>query len=1717
MKKIQKWISGLMTVIMLVGLMPTAALAAPSTDPPTSGATTSITVTTRDAQNSTKLLSDCGIQLEKVTAGRYESFGIQYTDTQGSTTWNTLEPGWYRITQVSVQKGYKENNTPIVRWFGSDQAGHTVTIENYAQRSLTIKRMANGTTPVAGAGFEVRDTNDQVVATGYTDSTGTLYIPTIAPGNYTVRETFTPTGFDPVSAAQNPQSLNVAQNENDGDYSLLFNSSTQPALLIYYLERETHKGIADCVFTLSTAAGNVIASNIRTDSTGAAILPNLAAGTYKLTQTSMPSGYIQNLQSTEFTVTVGADGNIIKTFYGDRPGTLTVTIADSQTGKPLAGAEVKLYSQGNQLVQGPVTTNGEGQVTFRDLDNGNYSIVVSGAPNGYVMDSTVAAVTINANTDSQMTITATIYASLCVYAQDEDGNPLANCTFVLRHQDGTKVGEYKTSASGSVIIPNLENGYYVVEQLTCPDGYVMTGATQTVRVTAGSMAEATFINRAKPFVIAYGYVSGTTTVVPGATYEIWDTNNLIQTVSSGNDGMVIFEDLTPGTYVVKCVSTPDGYTLVTSAQTVTVTAKKAGTATFIFDKHSSILVKSIDSVTGAPLVDAVFQIRSEDGTVVDYITTGADGCAVTKTLTPGKYIVQQYYAPNGYVADNNFQTITVKNNETALMTFTQSQKSVITIYATDRVGNGLVGVKFAVYDGVTGQEVASVVSDEAGVATTAPLTPGTYTVKEIAAPDGYLLTTSYQTPVVLQSDKATYVRFPHAAQDTVFIETVDMTTRAAIGNAQYSVTNLNGDLVGNYTASADGTVEVGPLTPGDYIVKQIVAPDGYRICTESQTIKVVSGKIQNLRFANYKLSGIAIEAVAQGTHTSLANVTFEIYDADNKQVFHGTTDSTGYLVTGELPAGKYTIKQMSTPDGYTAVETTKLVTVSYDDLTTVVFEQKAHTGLIIELVDAENKDALANGRFKVQSIDGDYTTTVVTDEGGTAMVPELPAGKYMVTEVEAPDGYILEGNYQWAEMKVGVATTYVKFTNHRISGLTIRALDRNTNAPIADVTFDIYEENGKLVQTVTTDVSGISTVTTLPAGTYLVKEIKGPDGYQVDTASQKVTITKDANTTITFNHVVNANVTLKAISSKTGAVIANVKFHVTKVNGDFVGDYETGSNGLVQLPAVEPGDYVVNITNVPDGFLLDTTARTITVKTNVQVQEVFEIAQESGVTIRVTEEQTGEGIKGVQLKITTLTGVLVGNYTTNSTGYVYVDLQPGEYVVYQTYVPDGYVKDSEPHNITVKANIQTNLELTVTKESHMRIQVIDATTKSGVYNVEIEIVDSTNNYIGKYRTDNQGYIYLDKVLTAGRYKLNMLTVPDGYIKDTVTKTISIELNGTTDVKWPITGQQGQLTILTLSASDNTLMGIYKGSKLSGAVYNIIDMSGNVVATIYGDSYGEAHSGALSIGTYYVQQVQAPSGYMVNDQRVTVNITSKNDDVKITIYNKSGNFATSIESHGPKTVAAGKQAKFFWTNIYNKSSVSVSNFFWHIKVPTDAARAGTFYTGTYTGVANTYYIEYKTNYSDYRTLAQGLNSKSQYSYDMSSLALGLNSGEYVTDIRVVFPVAPAGMHESVAPVLYVTILPNVVNGYQVINRAEAGCQGSASSSVSGSATNGAFASNTGVSNIANGWTSSSSSSNTVVTGGTAAYPYNPNYPSYYPSYYPYYPYYPLPSTLPKTGY
>ena len=249
---------------------------------------------------------------------------------------------------------------------------------------------------------------------------------------------------------------------------------------------------------------------------------------------------------------------------------------------------------------------------------------------------------------------------------------------------------------------------------------------------------------------------------------------------------------------------------------------------------------------------------------------------------------------------------------------------------------------------------------------------------------------------------------------------------------------------------------------------------------------------------------------------------------------------------------------------------------------------------------------------------------------------------------------------------------------------------------------------------------------------------------------------------------------------------------------------------------------------------------------------------------------------------------MVGNYTTSAAGIINVNLDPGTYTIYQTYVKEGYVKNAEVWNVTIKAGVDQVLEVKNDKESSIVVHMVDAQTEAGIYGVELEIKDSKNNFVGRFRSDDSGNIYLTDVLTEGRYILNLLSVPTGYDKDSVPKTINVKTGETTEVTWKLQGHQGQVTIVTYSGEDSSLMNIRKNTVLSGAVYQITDTTGREVGRITGDVNGNAYTGSLSIGTYYVQQIVAPSGYQVNTSRFAVNVTNTNDNIRVEVYNKAAN-------------------------------------------------------------------------------------------------------------------------------------------------------------------------------------------------------------------------------------
>ncbi len=131
---------------------------------------------------------------------------------------------------------------------------------------------------------------------------------------------------------------------------------------------------------------------------------------------------------------------------------------------------------------------------------------------------------------------------------------------------------------------------------------------------------------------------------------------------------------------------------------------------------------------------------------------------------------------------------------------------------------------------------------------------------------------------------------------------------------------------------------------------------------------------------------------------------------------------------------------------------------------------------------------------------------------------------------------------------------------------------------------------------------------------------------------------------------------------------------------------------------------------------------------------------------------------------------------------------------------------------------------------------------------------------------------------------------------------------------------------------------------------------------------------------------------------------------------------SVTKTGPKQVMSGQPAIYRFSGIGNTSNVRLDSFYWRDIIPYEV-RLQTVVTGTY-NFPGTYKITYRVNGGDPRTLADNLSTRKNYALTASPTALGLKSGERVTEIMFVFGQAPAGFAQVEAPALNCTVISGI---------------------------------------------------------------------------------------------
>ena len=1166
---------------------------------------------------------------------------------------------------------------------------------------------------------------------------------------------------------------------------------------------------------------------------------------------------------------------------------------------------------------------------------------------------------------------------------------------------------------------------------------------------------------------------GTTTGLAGARFSIYFNGQIVGSDITNAQGEIYVENAATGLWSFVETSAPDGYCVDPTPKSVYVDVTEGDreytVAAINYEKPDMKIIKR-DAMSGKPIVGTVFSVKSVTGSYSTSVTTGTDGSATLSAIPAGVYVVREESVPEPYIVSNTEQTVALRPGKTSEVTFVDYEKPGLEIVKKN-IANGepIEGVTYRI-EQIDGSFSTSATTDNHGRIFLDSVPVGTFKVTEINVP-GHVILSPIPQEVALKAGETSTVTFFNALKPSLEIRKVDSVTGDPVKGAKFQIwygsnhtdTGELNDL-GTYFSDASGKIILPEVKDGWYKVTELEPASGYAIKEPAtQECFISGGESKVLTFENTPLSAIIIRKVDSESGQPLEGAWFRIRYLGGTSGTGGTvvgeykTSSNGTIVATGLKAGTYVCEEISAPDGYVITDTAETVYLSGkdQDVITVTFGNDRMGSLLVVKKDAVTGAPISDVEFFITDSDGSVIGNAngkyVTDSAGTIRIDGLTPGMTVIAkEVRAKDGYILDDTPQSIKIKRNSVMT-LEFRNQPRGGVLVKKVDAVTNAPISDVEFLVTDSDGNLIGNsngkFVTDSAGTFTITDIAPGTTLViKETRAKAGYILDDTPQTVKVKSNEVVTVEFRNAPKGNLIIVKQDSVTKEPLEGVEFKITYADGSYVdaeggtlsstGLYRTDKAGKITISGISGTVVVAEIETIP-GYTIDENSRTQTVAVNPNDTQTlyFYNTPVGGLQIIKSDKDSGKRIAGVKFEIRKMNGEIIGAYTTDSDGVIYLpEAESGWYTVTELEAASGYLLDTTPHRIEVKDGQTATLEITNRKACSILIHKIDANTGDGIYGVTFVIYDSGRNPIMEVTTDQDGYAYVDKELTAGKYYIRELEAADGYILDKQYKTVYVEAGKTSTIEWENTAVTGQIQITKYAAESNAITGQAGGVTLKGATFEIVrERSGKVVDYITTDARGVAASKPLPLGRYLIREVSAPAYYQVSAETFDVTLEYAGQIIKLAAYNKPAELGVTLTKTGIKEVLAGSKMSYRFT-IANTSNVDLQNFYFHDKIPYDVTTASALTTGTY-NARLTYRILYKTNYNDYRVLASNLLSTNNYSFGLSGLQL--MAGEVVTDIYFDFGTVPSGFQSVTKPTLMVSVNPRTANKYYVTNRAGAG--------------------------------------------------------------------------------
>lgn len=894
---------------------------------------------------------------------------------------------------------------------------------------------------------------------------------------------------------------------------------------------------------------------------------------------------------------------------------------------------------------------------------------------------------------------------------------------------------YFTDSQGYLILPNnLSIGHYRIEEVTAPDGYTLNQNYVEIAVDSNT---------------AYQMDSVSGDVVIEVDYENHPVKGKLTVYKKGEMLAGFNKDFIYEEQFLK-----DAVFEVYAAE----------------DIYSPDYQKDAD---GNRIV-----VYAKD-TLVTTITTGEDGMAVAENLPLGAYRVTEKTAPEGFVLnpEDSEVVFVYEDQDTPVVdqdvtVGDERQNVAITVEKQDAENGAVVaGAVFGIYnkEDITAdgkviveadtllQEMTSDEKGQAGCTLDLPL--GSYYVKELKASAGFVSSNevlefdaSYQgqdvETVVLKAVKKNQ-------PTTVEITKSDITTGTELDGASLKVLDKDGNVVDEWTSVKDAPHVIKRLVVGEtYTLREEFAPYGYLKATDITFTVEDNGDVQKVEMKDEVPTGLLIinkkgefldkvtlldnakgtvEHLFEYITGSLTEVTFNVYAAEDITAADGvsedyfkadelvgtiTTDTNGIAQLGDLPVGKYYVKEAETAHGYVLDGEPKFVDLSYRDQDSPVVtydeawqnnRQKVKVTVLKKEKDTER--VLAGGIFglftkeDIKNAGGDVlmeADTLIelktTDENGQiTFTADLPVdGNYYVKELYAPDGFVTTNEeqdftFEYAGAEQAEVSYDFTFENEATT-VELTKSDLTTGDELPGAHLKVTDEDGNVVdEWVSAEEAHV--IKELVVGkTYTMTETKPADGY-VTAESIEFTI---ENTAEIQKHEMKDDVT-KVQISKTDITgdqeIPGAKLTILDENDQVVESW-TSTEEPHYVEKLPIGRYTLREEQAPKGFIL-TADVSFEVKDTGKIQTVVmkDDTAKGKVILNKTDKETGEPLKGVEFELRDSKGKVLETLKTDAAGhaesslYEIADYKDGKfagekkYYLVETKTLDGYTLDKTEHEV----------------------------------------------------------------------------------------------------------------------------------------------------------------------------------------------------------------------------------------------------------------------------------------------------------------------------------------------------------------------------------------------------------------------------------------------------